>query len=160
MHRRNTRRQQVNFRNLAFRKSIHTSPFRSKNRCPCFLTCWRAESKVDQISVPYYYCLFLYRNAASTRSVRQRSSMTERLSWRDALGVRRLSLGTPPLTILTSSVRIPKRLHKLHTRILSESYFFRPKSLPTDEILVLKAWTSEIDSSAHSGPRTVLHPCS
>ena len=66
-------------------------------------------TKVDQLSE---------RPAAKTAVLRslarchKRPSVTKQLSWHDTLDCRRLS-GTP-LDVLTTSVRIPKRLHKLH----------------------------------------------
>ena len=75
-------------------------------------------TKVDQLSE---------RPAAKTAVLRslarchKRPSVTKQLSWHDTLDCRRLS-GTP-LDVLTTSVRIPKRLHKLH--IPSQSYISR-----------------------------------
>ena len=72
---------------------------------------------------PYYYsCLLVCRIATSSRSVPQRPSMTKQTSWRDAFDCRRVSLARTQLNILTTSVRIPKRLHKL--QIPSESYIY------------------------------------
>ena len=76
--------------------------------------------KVDRLSAYPTIVSFLYRNGCYQLSLGASTSMTKQLSWHDEFDCRRLSLASTPLNILTSYVRIPKRIHKLN--IPSESY--------------------------------------
>ena len=76
-----------------------------------------------QLKVVFHALVLLspfYTASYELSPVPQRPSMTKQLSWLDAFDCRHLSPASTPLNILTSSVRIPKRRHKLY--IPSESY--------------------------------------
>ena len=67
-----------------------------------------------------YSCLLSIPQCDELSLEPQRPSTTKQVSWHDAFDCRRVSLARTQLDILTTYVRIPKRIHKLH--IPSESF--------------------------------------